>query len=143
MPRRAWFLGRWIMHGGWYPDQQLRLFKRGVTRFTDSEIHERIADTSATGYLRDGVLDHYSYRDIADYVARLNRYTTLEAQTRYKTESSNILKLFVKPFYRFIRQYIIGLGFLDGFPGLLVAILSSWYVVVVHIKIYEYRRRKK
>jgi glycosyltransferase involved in cell wall biosynthesis len=141
LPRRSFFLGKWIMHGDWYPDWQLRLFKRGVTQFKDSEIHERVEETKSTSYLKQAVIDHYSYKDLTDYVTRLNKYTDLEAKTRVTSQLFNTLMLLFKPLYRFLKQYIWQGGFLDGSAGLWLALLSSWYVFIVHLKINELRRK--
>ncbi len=142
LPRRTHFLGRWIMHGTWYPDWQLRLFKKGATKFNDQAIHERMVEPKSVGYLPEAVIDHYSYQDVSDYIARLNRYTSLEAEKRYASQKYNGFMLLFKPSYRFIQHYVVHRGFLDGYPGFLVALLSAWYVFITHIKIYELRLKK-
>lgn len=142
LPRRTRFLGQWIMHGDWYPDWQLRLFKRGATQFTDSEVHERVIETKSTSYLKQAVIDHYSYNDISDYITRLNIYTSLEAKNKFQTQRCNTLVALIKPAYRFLKQYVWQGGFLDGQAGLWLALLSAWYACVVHVKIDELRRVK-
>lgn len=138
LPRRAWFLGRWIMHGDWYPDWQLRLFKKEATRFSDAAIHERVKPTARTGYLKTAVLDHYSYKDLSDYLVRLDQYTSLEADLRYK-HGFSLVRLLLKPGYRFMKQYVFGAGFLDGLAGFIVAVLSATYVFITEIKVLERR----
>jgi len=142
LPRRTFFAGTFIRHGGWYPDWQLRLFRRGVTKFEDKPVHERVIETQKTGYLPLAPLDHYSYKDLTDYLTKLNRYTSLEAETR-QDQSHNWLFLIAKPWYRFFQVYIFGLGFLDGGAGLIVGVMSAVYVFVVHAKIAERQRQKK
>lgn len=143
LPRRTFFLGRWIHHGGWYPDWQLRLFRRGITQFSEAEIHERVIEPERATRLPAVVIDHYSYRDVSDYITRLNRYTSLEAEQKWQTVTMNGLQLILKPYYRFFQQYILHRGFMDGKAGFLIAALSAWYVFVVHVKIFEYRFGKK
>ncbi len=142
LPRQTWFLGRWIRHGGWYPDWQLRLFKRGATRFLDVEVHERLDATPHTGHLSRAVLHHYSYRDLDDYFRRLNHYTSLEARARVSAERANGVKLVFKPVYRFLQLYVWHGGWRDGWPGFLIAAFSGVYVLVVHAKIFQLRSRQ-
>lgn len=142
LPRRTFFAGTFIRHGGWYPDWQLRLFRRGVTQFEDKPVHERVIETQKTGYLPQAPLDHYSYKDLTDYLGKLNRYTSIEAETR-RNQTRNWLFLIAKPWYRFFQVYVFGLGFLDGLAGLIVGVMSAVYVFVVHAKISELQGRKK
>lgn len=134
LSRLTYFLSRPIRHSGWFPDWQLRLFKRGATKFANATIHERVTETSKTGHLPKAVLLHYSYRDLDDYLEKLGRYTSLEAAAKRISKSRHALLMIAKPPYRFLDMYLAKLGVLDGWRGLLLAVLSGYYCLVVHWK---------
>jgi len=128
IPRKNIFLGRWIRHGAWFPDHQLRLFRRGVGAFRPVNVHESVEVRGSRGYLRAPLL-HRSYRDIDDFVQRSNRYSTLAAAdiVRHKRRVFWV-DLLLRPPGRFISMYILRRGFLDGRHGFLLAALYSYSV---------------
>lgn len=134
LSRLTYFLGRPIRHSGWFPDWQLRLFKRGTTKFADATIHERVLETGKTGHLPKAVLLHYSYRDLHDYLEKLGRYTSLEAAAKRISKGRHAWLMIAKPPYRFLDMYLAKLGILDGWQGLLLAALSGYYSFSVHWK---------
>lgn len=140
MPRRTWYLNRWITHGGWYPDRKLRLMRRAAARYEGTDPHDHVA---VAGPVRElaGELHHYTYRDIADHVATINNFTTVAArQMRARGTRHALLHMLVNPPGRFLRMYLLRRGFLDGVPGLIVAGLSAWYVFLKYAKLWEMDR---
>lgn len=136
MPRKNHYFGRWLRHGGKYPDRQLRLFKRGQARFHERLVHERLAVGGRIGRLTHP-LDHFPYRDLASFVAKAELYAGLEAEAMrragvrpgFTTAFRHLLWL---PASRFVRRYVFKLGFLDGLPGLLACLHDAATRVLVY-----------
>ena len=117
MPRRNRFLGRWLAHGEGYPDWSLRLFHRGHAGWSNDEVHEAVLTTAEVGSL-EGDLMHESAEDVATYVAKQNRYTTLHAQSLFRQGvRGSYWRLLASPLARFVKFYLLRRGFLDGGPG--------------------------
>src|SRR4029453_1517667 len=123
VPRRNVFWDRWVRHGGLYPDWQLRLFRRGRGRFVVRAVHESVVVDGAVGRLR-GHLEHRSYRDVADFLQRTDRYTTLAAEDWLASGrgARPFADLVVRPLGRFFGMYVWRGGFLDGWRGFLLAV---------------------
>jgi (heptosyl)LPS beta-1,4-glucosyltransferase len=142
VPRRNVFWDRWVRHGGLYPDWQLRLFRRGRGRFVARAVHESVVVDGAVARLR-GHLEHRSYRDVADFLARTDRYTTLAAEEWLAAgrRVRPFIDLVVRPLGRFLSMYVVRAGFLDGWRGFLLAVLYGYYVFTRSAKIWERARR--
>lgn len=139
IPRKSFFLGRWIRHTSWYPDEKLRLFHKDRGRWEGGRVHESVYITDKTGYFK-GELLHFSYRKISDYLRRLELYSTLAAEDYYERgKNIGFFTLTLNPFFTFIKNYIIKQGFRDGFPGLIVSILSSISAFFKYAKLWELR----
>ncbi len=137
VPRRNIFLGQWIRHGGLYPDWQVRLFRRGRGRFVERAVHESVRIDGPVGRLR-GHLVHASYRDVADFLERANRYSTLAAEElRRQGARAGAGQLVLRPLGRFLAMYLFRGGFLDGRKGLLLAALYAYYVFMRTAKVWE------
>ena len=137
VPRRNVFWGAWVRHGGLYPDRQLRLFRRGHGRFLERAVHESVAVDGTVGRL-DGHLEHRSYRDIGDFLARADRYATLAADEAVaQGRRVGVSALVLRPLGRFLGMYVAGRGFLDGWRGFLLASLYAYYVLIRSAKIWE------
>jgi len=118
MARRNRFLGRWLSHGEGYPDWSLRLFDRRHARWSDDAVHEHVLTDGSVGRL-DGDLLHASGESLDAYLAKQNRYTTLQAEAMYaRGERCSLGRLFFSPLVRFARFYLLRGGFLDGTAGL-------------------------
>ena len=141
VPRRNIFWGRWIRHGGLYTDWQLRLFRRGRGRFVERTVHESVRVEGRVGRL-ESPLVHRSYRDVADFLERADRYSTLAAAEWVRSgRRAGVGDLVVRPAGRFLAMYVARGGFLDGWPGFLLACLYAYYVFVRSAKVWERARR--
>ena len=137
VPRRNIFWNRWVKHGGLYPDWQVRLFRRGRGRFVPRAVHESVAVDGAVGRLR-GHLEHRSYRDVADFLERANRYSTLAAEEWVAAgRRAGAADVIVRPLGRFLSMYVVHAGFLDGWRGFLLAVLYAYYVAMRGAKAWE------
>ena len=121
LPRRSWYLGRWIAHGTWTPDYVLRLFRRDRGRFTPDVVHESVVLDGERARLR-GPLDHWPYRDLAHHQAKIDALSTLAAERMFaEGRRASWGDLALKPAWEFFRSYVVRQGFLDGTPGLIAA----------------------
>jgi glycosyltransferase involved in cell wall biosynthesis len=140
IPRRNFFWGAWVRHGGLYPDYQLRLFRRPAGRFVAHGVHESVAVTGRVEALAEPLL-HHSYRDLDDFVRRSNRYSSLAAADWVRDgRGARMADLIFRPLARFVSMYIIRGGFLDGWRGLVLAVLYAEYVFLRMAKVLETTR---
>jgi glycosyltransferase involved in cell wall biosynthesis len=141
VPRRNVFWGRFIRHGGLYPDWQVRLFARGRGRFVERSVHESVTIEGRVGRLT-GHLEHRSYRDVADFLARADRYSTLAAEEWVAAgrRPRPLVDLVARPIGRFLGMYVGRAGFLDGWRGFLLAVLYGYYVLMRSAKVWERTR---
>ena len=117
LARRNRFLGRWLAHGEGYPDWTVRLFHRAYASWSNDEVHEAVLTTAEVGRL-DGDLLHDSAEDVASYMTKQNRYTTLHAEALFRQGvRASYWRLLASPLARFVKFYVLRLGFLDGGPG--------------------------
>jgi glycosyltransferase involved in cell wall biosynthesis len=143
IPRITFFLGRWIRHGEWYPDCQLRLFDRRRGKWEGGRVHESIKLSEKPVYLK-GEIHHYTYRSLSDYLRRLEIYSKLAASDyQQQGKKSGPIKIFGNPLVAFIRCYLIKRGFLDGTPGLAVAMMAAISVFFKYAKLYELKRKNQ
>jgi len=162
--RRFIFLGHWIRHAGWYPSWNLRLFRHRLGRYDDREVHEHVVLNGSAGYLKTDLL-HQDRRGLEAFVARHNRYSTLEAAARFKAERDapdrarlpvSLLtspvqrkrylrekvwpRVPAKPLALFVYMYVVRRGFLDGRAGLALSIFHAFQEFMVGLKLAELRR---
>src|SRR5205814_1931549 len=142
IPRRNLFLGRWIKHGGFYPDRKLRLFKRGLGAFEERPVHETAKVNGPLGTLK-GNLVHHAYPTLSGYIEHLNRYSSLGAELAVeKNQTSRSIfgffwNVFLRPRLTFFYNYVLRLGFLDGREGLLLHLYHAAYVSWKYAKAWE------
>src|SRR5215468_145257 len=145
IPRKNFFLGRWIRHGGFYPDSKVRLFARGAARFDENRrVHEDLKTNREATAIRDGALLHHSYPTLSDYIEHMNRYSSLGAEmvvTR-GTVGFSFINIVLRPMFTFIYNYFFRLGFLDGREGLLLHLYHAVYVSWKYAKAWELSRQK-
>jgi glycosyltransferase involved in cell wall biosynthesis len=139
--RRNKFMGRWIEHGGFWPDPKLRLFRRGAGRFESRLVHEDVHVEGKTGLIRSGAIIHHSYPTLSDYIEHMNRYSSLGAEMvvaksngKVRFSVSNIV---LRPLFTFVYNYFFRLGFLDGREGLLLHLYHAVYVSWKYAKAWE------
>lgn len=135
MPRRAFYLGAWIGHSGWYPDRKRRLYDRRRAAWQGDFVHEWLEVHGTVGKLNAQLL-HFPYRDMADHLARIDRYTRLAAESARKSgQRGNFLKLVWAPPLTFLKAFFLQRGFLDGWRGLLIAYMAGRYVFIRQFRI--------
>jgi glycosyltransferase involved in cell wall biosynthesis len=135
-PRRSFHLGRWIHHGGWYPDYQLRLFHRQHSDWSQASLHEKVQVKSKARFQSD--LLHWVFKDLSHQVITNDRYSGLGATNlRARGRRFSLLKLVYKPWVKFIECYIVKLGFLDGLPGFIIAVGAGYSIFLRHAKLWE------
>jgi glycosyltransferase involved in cell wall biosynthesis len=138
MARRNLYMGRWIKHGGYYPDRKLRLIRRALAKFELREVHEDMKLPGNTGLLK-GDLIHHAYPKLEGFIDHANHYSTLSAQMVVKERpvGFSLFNIIVRPSFRFFYNYIFRGGFLDGREGLLVHMNHSAYVSWKYAKAWE------
>jgi glycosyltransferase involved in cell wall biosynthesis len=142
--RKNFFLGRWIRHGGFYPDRKLRLFRRGTGQFEERLVHEVIRVAGATATL-PGALLHDAYPTLTGYLAQMNRYSSLGAEMAAagRPQGFSLADIVLRPAFTFLYNYFFRLGFLDGREGLLLHLYHAVYVSWKYAKAWEQGREKR
>ena len=143
IPRKNFFLGRWIRRGGFYPDRKLRLFKKGSALFENRKVHEDAHTEGFTVRLRGPIL-HHSYPTLSDYIEHMNRYSSLGAEMVVAKDNGkvrfSVSNIVLRPLATFIYNYFFRLGFLDGREGLLLHLYHAVYVSWKYAKAWELSR---
>jgi len=143
LPRKNFFLGKWIRHSGWWPDYTLRLFRKQVSHVEYREVHEKVVVKGSVGYLKEPV-EHYTYRTIADYLRKMEHYSTLSANELFQRKSAPpLLSMMANPVYVFIKMFFLRQGFRDGMYGFILAGLYGYYTFLKYAKLWEKRRGDK
>jgi glycosyltransferase involved in cell wall biosynthesis len=136
VPRITDYFGRFLRHGNAYPDRLIRLFDRRRGGWIGEEIHENTRVEGAVGKLH-GHLEHFSYRSLTDHHNRMQRYADLMAQALYRRgKRCGLSKVLINPQWRFFRSYFLRLGFLDGWRGLVFALIEANYVRRKYLGLY-------
>jgi glycosyltransferase involved in cell wall biosynthesis len=137
IPRVTWHLGRWVRTTDWYPDYQLRLYDRRAAEWTGTYVHESVTARGVTGRLR-GELQHYAYRDIAEHLETIDRYTTLAARQMHEAgRRAGLWQIAGHPPLAFLRNYVAHGGIRDGVPGFIISALNAYYVGLKFAKLWE------
>jgi len=143
VPRKNFFLGRWMKHGGFYPDPKLRLFRRGAGVFEDRLVHEDMRLDGTTASLKNHLL-HHAYPTLNSYIEHMNRYSSLGAQMAMseRPRSFSLIDIALRPKLTFLYNYVLRLGFLDGREGLLLHAYHATYVSWKYAKAWEISRKQ-
>ncbi|ETR68937.1 MAG: glycosyltransferase [Candidatus Magnetoglobus multicellularis str. Araruama] len=138
MPRRTFFHGRWINHSGFYPDRQLRLFKRTCAKWIGERVHERVEIDGEIGTLSCD-LHHFPFEGtVTGMEDTSNRYSSLQSQNLFdEGKRFTLWRMILRPFGKFLEVYIWKRGFLDGIPGFFIAINSAHSMFLRYIKLRE------
>jgi glycosyltransferase involved in cell wall biosynthesis len=140
IPRVTFHLGAWIRTTDWYPDYQHRLYDRRAAKWTGRYVHESLTVAGSVGRL-NGELEHYAYRDIADHLETINRYTTYAAkQMQEDGRHAGLLQLAGHPPLAFLRNYIAKGGIKDGTRGFIISAMNAYYVFLKFAKLWELNR---
>jgi glycosyltransferase involved in cell wall biosynthesis len=140
VPRRAYFLGRWITHSGWYPDYKIRLFRKTHGRWQGGTVHESVQVSGTVRYLQEDLL-HYPYRDLSHNLHTINRYSTFGAEKLSMAgKRAHWYDMTLRPALTFLKKYLLRQGFRDGYQGLFIAILTSYANFAKYAKLWERQR---
>ncbi|NWG04143.1 MAG: glycosyltransferase family 2 protein [Syntrophaceae bacterium] len=134
--RRTYYLGRWIQYGGWYPDGEIRLYRKNKGRW-EGGLHAKLVVEGAIGVLKNQYL-HYTYGNISDQIQTIDRYSSIAAADLYESgEKFSLFKLLFHPLFRFFKEYLWKSGFRDGLPGLIIIVSTMFYVFIKYAKRWE------
>lgn len=140
-PRHSFYLGRWINHGGWYPDYKLRLFKKSKGHWGGKDPHDRVVLDGVSAYLQADLL-HYVYRNLSHQLQTVDSFSSITAAgLDADGERFSTARLVLRPIFKFIGTYVIKRGFLDGLPGFIISVASSFYVFLRYAKLWELKQR--
>jgi glycosyltransferase involved in cell wall biosynthesis len=141
-PRQSFYLGRWIRHGGWYPDRKLRLVRRGQARWEGQDPHDKLVADGATRNLR-GKINHYVYNDISHQLRTVDSFSRIAAeQWHAQGKRGGGGAMLGKAIGKFFETYVWKLGALDGMPGFIISVISSYYVFLKYAKLWELQHRR-
>src|SRR5881227_1782909 len=134
MPRLARYLGRWILHSGWYPDRKIRLYDRRKAKWVGDFVHESVQVKGHVGRLEGNIL-HFTCDSLSEHLKSLDRYTTLAAQelAAHKVPVP-LWSLIFDPPWNFVRAYVLQRGFMDGLEGLIISYMAAFYTFLKYSK---------
>ncbi len=134
MPRMAQYLGRWILHSGWYPDRKVRLYDRRKALWVGDYVHESLKVEGSIGHLESNLL-HFTCGSLSEHLKSMDRYTTLAAEQLIAQRARvGWRHLIFNPPWTFVRSYILKRGFLDGLEGLAIAYMAALYNFIKYAK---------
>lgn len=141
MPRLHFFMQRWIKHSGWYPDRNIRLFRKDRCSWGGYAPHDKIQVPGSLARLKND-LYHYIYRDLAHFASTKNSYSTLTAIDHNRTgRRANLVHFTLRPLYAFFHRYLVRLGFLDGLAGFVISVMEAHCVFMKYVKLYEIQQK--
>lgn len=141
--RRTHYQGRWILHSGWYPDYQMRLYRKSASYWDGVAPHET-ARVRGSIEILPGEFLHYTKRDLSEHHHVLDSYTSLAADYLFRQgKKARGLDLLVLPLAAFLRTYIFKQGFRDGLPGLIIAMFTAYSVFLKYAKLWEHQRNRR
>ena len=137
LPRKTFFMGCWIEHTTWYPDRQLRLFRKSRGCWEGGRVHESFQVTGPTANFK-GHIYHHTYASFSEYLEQLEQFSSLAARDRFEEgQRAQWVHLIFYPPAIFFKNYLLRLGFLDGKPGLAVSILAAVSSLFKYLKLWE------
>jgi glycosyltransferase involved in cell wall biosynthesis len=143
VPRVVFYLNRWWWRGGWYPDYNVRLFRRDRGTWGGAEPHPKILVNGRVRRLRHP-LHHFTYRDMEDHVGRINRFTSVSSsELKRNRQRWRLADALLRPAGRFLRSYFLKRGFMEGFAGFYVAVTAAMYVFLKYAKLWEIELEEK
>ncbi|MBA2728812.1 MAG: glycosyltransferase family 2 protein [Parachlamydiaceae bacterium] len=139
--RHNFFNDRWIRWCGWYPDRQIRLYNRTITRFTDAQVHEAIIVNDLRHISFESPIIHYSYETISDFLLKMQSYSTLFAVQNCGKKKSSPFKAFSHGVFAFFKSYILKRGILGGYEGFVISSYNAHTAFYKYLKLYEANTR--
>jgi len=134
IPRLAQYMGRWILHSGWYPDRKVRLYDRRRARWVGEYVHESVQVDGPIAHLNSNLL-HFTCDSLSKHFETMDRYTTLAArEIAAQRRPAPLWRILLSPPWAFLKSYVFQRGFLDGYEGLIIAYMAATYVFVKYIK---------
>lgn len=134
MPRMAQYIGKWILHSGWYPDRKVRLYRRGKAQWVGEFVHESVQASGTVGHLDSNLL-HYTCQSLSEHIRTMDSYTTLAAEELVsRGRKVSWRNLVVDPLWTFFKTYFLQRGFLDGLEGLAIAWMAAIYTFLKFAK---------
>ena len=144
MTRKVFYLGRWIKHGGWYPEWRTRLFHRGHAAWGGVDPHDRVECATPPVRIREGNLEHFTYRSMEDHFWQMIRFSGVSADEMYaRGRRASLWAMCLRPPYRFFHMYILRLGLLDGRAGFILAKLGAHFVFMKYAGLWDRVRKGK
>jgi glycosyltransferase involved in cell wall biosynthesis len=140
-PRDNYYRGKWIRWCGWYPDRQVRLYHRKKTLFTDAQVHEGIITSGLKVLNLNGSMKHYSYESVADFLNKMQSYSSLFAKQNQHRKSSSLCKAIAHGLFSFFKSYILKRGFLGGSEGFEISIYNGNTAFYKYLKLAEVNRQ--
>ncbi len=138
------YCGKWIKYSGWYPDKKLRLWNKEKGKWAGENPHDKyeLEKKSKIGFL-EGDLMHYSYYKISEHIQQIDKFSEIRAKVLSKKgKKTNIFQIIVKPFWKFLRHYFLKLGFLDGYYGFVISIISAHATFLRYAKLKQFNNDK-
>lgn len=141
IPRKNFFGDKWIKHCGWHPDYNMRLYRKNKGRFNERDVHEAVKIEGRAGYLKNP-MEHYTYKDVSDYLKRMDRYSTLAAEEMSKNgKSTGLSDLIFRPCFTFLKMFFLQKGFLEGYSGVILSGLYAAYTFSKYAKLWEMSKK--
>jgi len=141
IPRRNFFLGKWIKSCGWYPNYQLRLFRNGKAMVTQRKVHEGFVVNGKVGYLKGDII-HLTHMTLKETFAKINEYSSLSAEEKSERKRISGIDLILHPIAAFLSHYVLKAGFKDGVYGLMVSLNHAMTNLQTYMKIWELQNVK-
>lgn len=138
------FCGRWIRHCGWYPDKKTRLFKAGSGKWAGDNPHDKFEaeENKSLAYLKGDLL-HYSYYEVHEYLLQIEKFSTIAAHTLFKKGvQSSLFKIVYKSGFKFVRDYFLKLGFMDGRFGFIISKYGAYGVYLKYKKLRQLGKKR-
>jgi glycosyltransferase involved in cell wall biosynthesis len=134
VPRLAQYMGRWILHSGWYPDRKVRLYHRAKAKWMGDFVHESVQVHGRVGHL-DANLLHYTCDSLSEHLKTMDRYTTLAAEELvFRKQTIYTRNMILDPAWTFLKTYFFQRGFQDGLEGLTIAYMAALYTFLKYAK---------
>lgn len=139
MKRLNYYCGKWIRHSGWYPDKKLRLWDSSKGRWEGINPHDKfVLEKGSTTFLLKGNILHYSFNSITQHLDQINKFSDIKARAEFDIgRRSNIFKILFVPMFKFFRNYVLRLGFLDGYYGFVICKNAAFYTYLRYVKLKQ------